>query len=137
MLSSRNYTKASFQRCLFESILAIYITCTNKCYKHNTNFSYTVIIIKNNQKYQNSCCIVGSSASVSWVFMILQHSDCLDSDCCLHLQKLQHFTLFILQVHTISLTHLPYWQGNGKSSGFVPPSAIFGTKNPSLLNAED
>ena len=78
MLSSMNYTKTSFQRFLFENIHAIYITCTNTYYKHNTNFCYTVIVIKNNQQYQHSCCFIGSSVSVSWVLMILQHSDCLD-----------------------------------------------------------
>ena len=78
MVSSLNYTKTSFQRCLFENILGIYITCTNTYYKHNTNFCYTVIIIKNKQNYQNSCCVIGSSVSVSWVLMILHCSDCLD-----------------------------------------------------------
>ena len=42
----------SLQRCLFENILAIYITCTNTYYKSNTDFCYTVIIIKNNQNCQ-------------------------------------------------------------------------------------
>ena len=88
------YTKTSFQRCLFEDILAIYITSMSTYYKYNTNFCYTVIIIKNNQKYQNSCCVIGSRVSVSSVLMILQYSDCLD---CLDyyivvLQKSQHST---------------------------------------------
>ena len=78
MVFSMNYTKTSFQRCLFGNILAIYITCTNTYYKHNTIFYYTVMIIKNNQKYQNSCGVSGSSVSISWVLMILQYSDCLD-----------------------------------------------------------
>ena len=71
MLSSKSYTQTSFQRCLFENILAIYFKCTKTYYKHNTNFCCTVIIIKNNLKYQNSCYVTGSSESVSWVLMIL------------------------------------------------------------------
>ena len=78
MLFSMNCTKTSFQKWLFESRLAIYITCMNTCYKHNTNFCYTVIIIKNNQKYQNSCCIIDDSTAF-WLFGLFH--------CYLHLQK--------------------------------------------------
>ena len=81
MLCYVNYTKTSLQRCLFENILAIHITCTNTYYERNTDSCYTVIIIKNNQncqKYQNSCCVIGLSVFVFWVLMILHHSDCLD-----------------------------------------------------------
>ena len=73
-----NYTKTGFQRCLFENIVPIYITYMNTYYQHNTNFCYTVIIIKNNQKYPNPSCVIGSSVSVCRVLMILQHSNCLD-----------------------------------------------------------
>ena len=107
MLSYIDYTKTSFQRCLFGNILVIYITFTDTYYKHNTDFCYTVIFIKNSQKDQNLCCVIGSSVSVSpfllsfddstafWVFGLfgLLH-------CCLHLQKLQHSTFFSLQMHT-------------------------------------
>ena len=48
VLSSMNYTETSFQRYLFENILAIYITCVNTYYKHNTSVCYTVKFIENN-----------------------------------------------------------------------------------------
>ena len=43
-----NYTETSFQRYLFENILAIYITCMNTYYKHNTSVCYTVKFMENN-----------------------------------------------------------------------------------------
>ena len=131
MLSSKSYTQTSFQRCLFENILAIYIKCTKTYYKHNTNFCCTVIIIKNNLKYQNSCYVIGSSESVSWVLMILQHSHCLD--CLDYYIVFFAFTeiasfhfVYPADAYCISSTFATLAR-KWKISGFVPPSTIFGT----------